>query len=321
MSGAFTHHGGALAAAARHYGGAVADWLDLSTGINPVPWPGEIRPDWRSLPDRDALIAMEAAAARHFGVDPAFCCAVPGSEIALRLIGRWLGKGTYHWPSYRTHAAAFPDGAAGDWMSASGALLLANPNNPDGRMTPGQDLRVWHDALAARDGWLMVDEAFADATPDVSVAHHVGRWERLIVLRSFGKFFGLAGLRLGFVLGPGQVIAMLRAILGDWPLGAGALAAGDAAYRDGAWIAQARRDLARRAGRMDGLLAGRGLKVLGQCPHFRLIEDGDTQALFARLAHRKILTRPFDYDLRRLRLGIPAREADWARLEEALRDG
>jgi cobalamin biosynthetic protein CobC len=175
--------------------------------------------------------------------------------------------------------------------------------------------------LAACDGWLMVDEAFADATPDVSVAHRVGRWERLIVLRSFGKFFGLAGLRLGFVLGPGEVIAMLRAILGDWPLGAGALAAGDAAYRDGAWIEQARRDLARRAGRMDGLLAGHGLKALGQCPHFRLIEDGDAQALFARLAHRKILTRPFDYDLRWLRLGIPAREADWARLEEALRDG
>ncbi|NOW45813.1 cobalamin biosynthetic protein CobC [Novosphingobium sp. SG751A] len=317
MSGGFTYHGGALAAAARHFGGQ--DWLDLSTGINPTPWPGVIEADWQRLPEREALVALEAAAAAHFGVSPEYCCAVPGSEMALRVIGQWLGRGAYRWPSYRTHAAAFPDGAAGDGPGSTRAFLLANPNNPDGRITPARDLQVWHDDLAARDGWLVVDEAFADATPEVSLAGRVGEWPRLIVLRSFGKFFGLAGLRLGFVLGPEPVMAMLRGILGDWPLGAGALAAGHAAYRDGPWIAQARRDLAARAGRMDDLLASHGFKVLGECPHFRLIEGVDS--LFGRLARHRILTRPFDYDPRWLRLGIPAAQEDWLRLDRALGNG
>ena len=331
MSGAFTHHGGALAEAVRHFGGSATDWLDLSTGINPSPWPGRVEADWRHLPDRGALLAMEAAAAAHFGVAPDLCCAVPGSEMALRIIG-WIigriiggqaGQGAYHWPSYRTHAAAFPDGMA----VAEGlpedhrALLLANPNNPDGRVTPEASLCAWHRELAGRDGWLVVDEAFADATPDVSVARHVGTWSRLIVLRSFGKFFGLAGLRLGFVLGPAEVMAMLRALLGDWPVCAGALAAGKEAYRDAAWIAQARLDLAARAGRMDALLARAGVKALGQCPHFRLIEDAHAHDLFTRLARARILTRPFDYDPRWLRLGIPAADQDWARLEQALSNG
>lgn len=317
MSGAFTHHGGALAAAAAHFGGE--DWLDLSTGINPAPWPGVIEADWQRLPEREALLALEAAAAAHFGVAPASCCAVPGSEMALRLIGRWIGAGAYRWPAYRTHAAAFADGAAADAPGAQRGFLLANPNNPDGRITPIAQLEAWHDDLAARDGWLMVDEAFADATPEVSVAGHVGNWRRLIVLRSFGKFFGLAGLRLGFVLGPEPVLAMLRAILGDWPLGAGALVAGAAAYGDAPWIAGARRDLAARAARMDALLAAHGFAALGTCPHFRLIVDAP--GLFDRLARHCILTRPFDYNPRWLRLGIPAAQADWARLQEALRNG
>ncbi|WCT79611.1 aminotransferase class I/II-fold pyridoxal phosphate-dependent enzyme [Novosphingobium humi] len=317
MSGAFTHHGGALAAATRHFGGG--DWLDLSTGINPVPWPGAIEADWQRLPEREALAALEEAAAAHFGVAAQYCCAVPGSEMALRLIGQWAGRGAYRWPAYRTHAAAFPDGAAAEGPEGRRAFLLANPNNPDGRITPAEPLRAWHDDLAARDGWLVVDEAFADATPEVSVAGRVGAWPRLIVLRSFGKFFGLAGLRLGFVLGPGPVVAMLRAILGDWPLGAGALAAGVAAYRDTPWIAGARRDLAARAGRMDELMAAHGFKARGACPHFRLIEGA--QDLFDRLARHRILTRPFDYDPHWLRLGIPAAQADWRRLDEALGDG
>jgi hypothetical protein len=173
--------------------------------------------------------------------------------------------------------------------------LLANPNNPDGRIVARDDLRDWHDRLMRRDGWLVVDEAFADAAPQFSVSSKVGQWPRLITLRSFGKFFGLAGLRLGFVLAPPEVTAMLRAILGDWPLSAGAIAMGRAAYQDAAWIAQARRDLAQRATQMDRLLAGHGLKTRGACPHFRLIEDDAAQTLFNTLAQAHILSRPFDY--------------------------
>lgn len=321
MMAELAYHGGGLTTAAARFGGRVQDWLDLSTGINPAPWRGDVALDWTRLPEPGALAALETAAADHFGAPRQLCCAVPGSEMALRLIGGWLGEGAYLWPAYRTHAAAFARGVAAVGPQGHRALLLANPNNPDGRVVPAAQLRAWHEDLSARDGWLVVDEAFADATPDMSVAGHVGAWPRLIVLRSFGKFFGLAGLRLGFVLGPAPVIGMLRALLGDWPIGAAALAMGGAAYRDGAWIARARGDLAMRAARMDQVLARHGWPARGGCPHFRLIERDGAQALFARLAHRRILTRPFDYDPRWLRLGIPAREADWKRFEEALADG
>lgn len=325
MSGHFTHHGGALAAAARHYGGNAADWLDLSTGINPAPWRGRVQIDWHRLPDHQALLDLEAAAARHFGAPADLCCAVPGSEMALRLLGMLLGeaRAAYRWPAYRTHAAAF-HGAMPireELPAHRRLLLLANPNNPDGRIIPAPDLQAWHQALAARDGWLVVDEAFADATPELSVAPQIGLWRRLIVLRSFGKFFGLAGCRLGFVLGPPEIIAPLRQLLGDWPLSAGALAAGQAAYGDAGWIGRARRDLAGRAAHMDDLLSAHGWAAKGACPHFRLIADDRAPRLFAHLARHRILTRPFDYDPRWLRLGIPGRKADWARLAEALRDG
>ena len=327
MMAGFTHHGGGIAQAMRQFGGEAGDWLDLSTGINPAPWPGMAAPDWRALPDAGALAALEAAAAGHFGVVPAHCCAVPGSEMGLRLIGRLIGgRAAYLWPAYRTHGAAFADavpvlGPDQGLPDDAVTLLLANPNNPDGRVLEPDRLRLWHDRLAARRGWLVVDEAFADATPGVSVAGHVGAWRRLVVLRSFGKFFGLAGLRLGFVLGPEAVLAPLRAMLGDWPLGAGALAMGAAAYADAPWIAQARADLAQRAGRMDALLARYGWQAQGQCPHFRLMADDRAAGLFARLARHRILSRPFDYDPRWLRLGVPAAEADWARLGRALGDG
>jgi cobalamin biosynthetic protein CobC len=143
--------------------------------------------------------------------------------MALRLMGQWLGRGAYHWPSYRTHASAFPEGA-GDINSGTAALLLANPNNPDGRIVARDDLRDWHDRLMRRDGWLVVDEAFADAAPQRSVQGRA--MAKADYLALFGKFFGLAGLRLGFVLAPPEVTAMLRAILGDWPLSAGAIAMG-----------------------------------------------------------------------------------------------
>ena len=328
MIAAFTRHGGKLAEARAIYGDGVGPWLDLSTGINPVPWPGagEIPHDWRALPDPAGLATLEAAAARHFGVAAQLCCAVPGSDIALRLLGTVLDlPGAYLAPGYSGHAAAFADGTplAGFVARPKGslALLLANPNNPDGRVRAPNLLLEWRDALAEREGWLVVDEAFADATPAISVARHVRADQRLIVLRSFGKFFGLAGLRLGFVLAPPPVIAAFRRLLGDWPVSAAALAIGTAAYADSGWIARARRALPRRAAALDAVLRACGLEPQGACPHFRLIDSERAGALFVRAARHGILTRPFDAAPRWLRLGVPADEADLARLHRALTDG
>jgi cobalamin biosynthetic protein CobC len=330
MTAVFTHHGGGLAQAAAHYGGEPSDWLDLSTGINPVPWPAERSGlgaiDWHHLPEPGALAELESAAARYFGVDPHHCCAVPGSELGMRLLGHLLdGRAAYGWPAYRSHGEVFADAVAWPVSAASfpadcASLMLANPNNPDGRLLPLEPLQAWQSQCATRGGWLVVDEAFADACPAMSIAGQVSDDARLIVLRSFGKFFGWAGLRLGFVLGPRDVLAALRAMLGDWPLGAAALAYGAAAYRDADWIAKARQDLALRARRMDDLLRFYGWNALGHCPHFRLIEDDAAPRIFTTLARHHILTRPFDYRPDWLRLGIPAQEADWVRLEQALSD-
>lgn len=326
MTGRWTWHGGGLAAARAHYGDAAGPWIDLSTGINPHGWPpaDRIAIDWRHLPDEGDLRALEQAAAAHFGADPAHVCAVPGTEIGLRLIGERLDGPAFHRsPSYRTHGDMMPGSRAvtADRLDeADGAtLILANPNNPDGGSLAAASML---DLLGRRgNGWLLVDEAFADTDPAPTMAGQVAEERRLIVFRSFGKFFGLAGVRLGFVLGPRVVIDPLRQRLGAWPLSAAAIAIGMAAYRDRGWIDAMRMRLVGDAAALDAVLRRAGFDAVGDCPLFRLIETDDAMALFERLARRSILTRPFDEQPRWLRLGLPADEAALARLEAALGDG
>ncbi|MBL7439156.1 threonine-phosphate decarboxylase, partial [Escherichia coli] len=111
-------------------------------GINPHPWPGAdaLTIDWRRLPGQEDLAGLEAEAAGHFGIDPRHVCAVPGTELGLRLAGRLLGgPARYLAPTYRTHgemiagaAPIEPDALDAD----NGTLILANPNKPDGRILP-----------------------------------------------------------------------------------------------------------------------------------------------------------------------------------------
>ena len=324
MSDVFRWHGGRLAEARLHYGTADEPWIDLSTGINPQPWPGaaQITPDWHALPDPAALADLEAAAAAHFGVVPAHVCAVPGSEIGLRLTGRLLEvPGCHLVPSYRTHAAAFASSEPlhePEDAPPGTALLLANPNNPDGRLFSPDRMRALLARQERQNGWLIVDEAFADCLPGSSIAGEIGEGRRLILLRSFGKFFGLAGLRLGFLLGPPSILTACRQWLGDWPLSAAAIDFGRAAYGDRDWIDATIAALADHAARLDGLLARHGLTPRGACPLFRLVETDDAGALFERLARRAILTRPFEDRPRWLRFGLPADDAAMTRLDAAL---
>lgn len=327
MTRRWTWHGGGLAAARAHFGETGDPWIDLSTGINPYCWPGAsgVDIDWNRLPEEGDLRALEQAAAAHFGADPAHVCAVPGTEIGLRLIGEQLDGPVFHRsPSYRTHGAMVP-GAKPVVMErlaqADGeTLILANPNNPDGRWLDEPAMLTLLDRRGER-GWLIVDEAFADTDPKPAMAAQVAEDRRLIVFRSFGKFFGLAGLRLGFVLGPRSIIDPLRARLGAWPLSAAAITIGSAAYRDVAWIGITRNRLAKAAAALDTVLRGAGFTAIGACPLFRLIETGEAMALFERLARHAILTRPFDEQPHWLRFGLPADRQALARLEAALRGG
>lgn len=319
-------HGGALAAAAAHFGQPESAWLDLSTGINPESWPGaaSLAFSWRGLPDPAETAALERACADYLGVESAHVCALPGSETGLRLLGRLLPDSVcVASPGYGTHREMAPDACPVAPDALEGAdgktLVLANPANPQGLLRPRAAMEQ---LLAARGaGWLVVDEAFADACPDDSMAPLVNDGTRLVVLRSFGKFFGLAGLRLGFLLAPVAIGRTMRGLLGAWPVSTAAIAIGRAALRDRVWIGDARRRLGTRAARLDRILRRAGLEPRGECPLFRLTESPDAQAVFLRLAQRAILARPFSYAPRWLRFGLPGDDAGFARLEEALLDG
>lgn len=322
--GAF-RHGGRLHEAMAAYPDAPRPWLDLSTGINPEPWPGPRAPAeaLRRLPDSAQLTALEAVAARAFRVDdPGRVVALPGAEAGLRLLPNLIGgvQTALVAPIYGGHAEAWEPRAArlihaADDAGDADVLVLVNPNNPDGRRIERDALVALITARSARGRWTVVDESFVEVVPDLSVADLA--IERLVVLRSFGKFYGLPGARLGFVITSNELAREVRVLLGDWPLSADALALGLAAYADDAWRATTQARLAAQAGKLDALLTRAGLNVLGGCDLFRWVAAPDAHALFSRLAEQGVLVRPFADRPDRLRFGLPSRR-DFKRLRDVL---
>jgi cobalamin biosynthetic protein CobC len=323
-----TFHGGRLDEAAARFPDA-PPWLDLSTGINPFAWAVEgVGPiDQRRLPSPTGLAALERAASRMFGADGLAVAAVPGSEIGLRLIARLdLPK---PWrivaPNYRTHQDALPCAEAIDTTTLAsdaargGTVMLANPNNPDGALYAPEALLALARTLRSAGGVLVVDEAFADAVPGASLLPLMSPEDRVLIFRSFGKFFGLAGVRLGFACGAADLVAGIAGQLGSWPVSAAAIAIGTAAYADAAWIDATRLRLPDACAVLDEVLRWHGFAPRGACPLFRLIETADAGAIFERLGRAGILARPFDYAPHWLRIGLPGRPDEVARLDEALR--
>ncbi|NNG04622.1 MAG: threonine-phosphate decarboxylase, partial [Inquilinus sp.] len=278
-------HGGDLAWAERRFGRPAAGWVDLSTGINPWPYPLPTLPAeaWARLPDAAALGALEAAAAGCYGApSPEHIAAAPGTQALIRLLPRLRppGRVAVVGPTYAEHAAGWRDAGhrvvdAADPLDAEAAaadpvaaatgtdiVVVTNPNNPDGRTHAPEALLAAAEALAARGRLLLVDEAFADVAPEVSLAPHCGR-PGLVVLRSFGKFFGLAGLRLGFALAEPALAATIRAALGPWPVAGPAIAVARTALADRAWIAGTRARLAEAAAELRATLAAAGLAIVG----------------------------------------------------------
>lgn len=309
----FCEHGGRLATARACFGDG--DWIDLSTGIAPWPYPAPASALDR-LPEPGALAALEAAARAAFGVPTAReVVAVPGTDMALRLLGMLLPARlpARLVPGYAGHRFAWPDAVAWTCGGEHDLLILANPNNPDGRCFDRSELLD----LASRMT-LVVDEAYADIDPQRSVADVA--LDRLVVLRSFGKFFGLPGLRLGFVIAAPRIATPLRALLGDWPVSAPALATGRLAYANHAWGAAQRRRLADMGEKLDSVMVAAGVAVVGSTPFFRLIEVADAHDLFRRLASQRILARPFAEISSRLRIGLPADDAQLARLADVMKD-
>jgi cobalamin biosynthetic protein CobC len=195
-------------------------------------------------------------------------------------------------------------------------LLLVNPNNPTGESFSPEQLLAWHAALASRGGWLVVDEAFMDATPEQSVAQYSGA-PGLIVLRSLGKFFGLAGGRVGFVLAWPQLLRELAALLGPWTVSGPAREAARLALSGRAWQAQDRLRLVHEGARLQKLLGRYGLAPAGGTALFQYCPTKQAASLHEALARQGILTRLFD-EPPALRFGLPGDVAAWQRLERAL---
>lgn len=327
-------HGGDLDRARAAYGGAAGAWIDLSTGINRVPYPmPALGPaDLCALPQRDARDDLIAAAREAYATRAAIA-PLAGAQAAIQLVPALVRErvtgaidARVVAPTYNEHAGALSGAGIAvravaklEDLAGADVAVAVNPNNPDGREYPPAELI----ALAARVGLLVIDESFADATPDLSLAPHLGEGgpENILILRSFGKFYGLAGLRLGFVLGASALIARLATMAGPWAVSGPAIAAGRVALRDAPWRARSIARLVDDCARLDALATARGWDLVGGTALFRTYTiPGGGAAAQERLARHHIWSRVFPYAQEWLRLGLPGSEEEWRRLGEALQN-
>lgn len=319
-------HGGRLRKAALEYGIAEADWLDLSSGL--APWPFAV-PEiplraWARLPETDD--GLEQAACEYYGA--AQVLPVAGSQMAIQLLPRLrrAGKVGVLSPCYAEHAEAWRrngyivrevvEQEVDFFIDNLDVLVVVNPNNPTGTSLAPARLLEWHSRLAQRGGWLVVDEAFMDNTPQLSLApfsHLVG----LVILRSFGKFFGLAGVRLGFVLAERKLLRLLAEQVGPWAVSGPTRVLGQACLLDTQAHERQRIRSAAASERLAALLEKHGFKPQGGCALFQWLSTEHAEALHEFMALRGILLRLFS-NTSSLRFGLPGEEADWLRLDQAL---
>lgn len=304
-------HGGGIDAAIAAYGGTRADWLDLSTGINPVSYPIPKIPQdvWTALPDEAAFARLYALARSFWNVpDSAAIIGATGASAIIAALPRVIptGEVCIPGPTYNEHGAAF---SASGWrlgQDPSHALVAVHPNNPDGHIWTIRDFEA---------AYTVIDESFCDVMPDQSLIHMASR-PGVVVLKSFGKFWGLAGLRLGFAVGDPKIIARLNDLLGPWQISGPALSIGAEALSDPAWADATRVRLAADATRLDALVVNNGTELVGGTTLFRLYKVKDASAVQDRLAEHHIWSRIFPYAPDWLRLGLPAPDR-WAQLEAA----
>ena len=319
-------HGGRLRAASLRYGIALVDWLDLSTGIAPYGWPLPVIPAsaWARLPEQQD--GLEIAVRDYYGVSNLL--PVAGSQAAIQALPRLVRNATVGIvsPAYAEHAAAWQreghrllelsEGGIERALERLDVLLLVNPNNPTGRRIEPQRLLDWHARLAERGGWLVVDEAFIDCTPEFSLAAFSDR-PGLIVLRSFGKFFAMAGIRLGFVLAHPALLEQLAELLGPWAVSGPSRVVATALLQDHAGQRLQRERLLADGERLAALLSAQGFAPTGGCALFQFCCTPSAAELHEFLAAKGILTRLFISPLS-LRFGLPADEQGWQRLQQAL---
>lgn len=321
-------HGGNLRAAQRRFGGD--DWIDLSTGINPFGYRARPpSPDaWQRLPEPDPELVR--AACDYYGAP--HLLPVAGTQAAIQALPRLradlhgparvtvaspsYAEHGHHWSRHGHTMGQVAYAGIDDAIADSDVVVICNPNNPTGATIAPARVLDWTERLAARGGWLVVDQAFGDTARELSVAAHAGR-PGLVVLQSVGKFFGLAGLRLGFVGAEPAVLAALEDMLGPWAVSGPAQEIALSSLRDYGWQQATHARLVRDGARMRTLLARYGIEA-GGTPLFHWWAEPQAERFHEHMAQRAIWVRLFPQAAHGIRMGLPAHEAHWQRIETAL---
>lgn len=324
-------HGGNLRQAAKLYAIPLENWIDLSTGINPCPWlPSDIPSTvWQRLPESDDDLLPVAQ--RYYGCDNLLPLA--GSQAAIQTLPycRQRSRIGIVSPCYAEHAHCWekadhsvvyikPD-QIDLFIPGLDILLLANPNNPDATHYSVEQLLGWHQRLIKDNGWLIVDEAFIDSTPEKSLLPHCKTMpEGLIVLRSIGKFFGLAGIRLGFLAAEPKLLQQVAQRQGAWAVSHPARWLGQHALVDQQWQIQTRHFLRRQSKKLQHLLAQSfPAYEIKRSHYFCYMQHPQAEHIKQHLAQQGIWTRTFKKPAA-LRLGLPADNSELQRLQEALKN-
>lgn len=309
-------HGGAVDLMRKVFPSAPEPWIDLSTGVNPWAYPTDdlAVSDLRRLPTATAYAACRSAMALTFGAEEEAVLVGPGSELLIRLLPTVIAPRhvAILSPAYGAHADVWKAADCNvtavdsplDVSSEVDVLVLCNPGYADGKLYTPETLERLRSRLARRNGWLIVDEAYADLNPQASLASRGGS-DGLIVFRSAGKFFGLPGARLGALIAPSQIQAAMVERLGAWPVSSLALRIGKQAYGDLGWQAETRRRLGRACRRLDRILADAGFASACGTSLYRVIEIPSATETWSRLARRGIYVRRFPWTEDHLRIGLP----------------
>ena len=322
-------HGGDLDAARHRFPDAPEPWIDLSTGINPVPWPVPVLDDaiLSRLPQASDELALRQAAARRYAVpDVDRVVAAPGTQALIQIVPRLMARSrvaivgpTYgeHLQCWLRQGHAVHEVATVAEAGCADVVVLVNPDNPTGRRVGRDELLRLATELGRRNGLLVADEAFTDAVEgDIGLASIAS--EAILVLRSFGKIYGLAGLRLGFAVAPPALARRLREWLGPWAVSGPAIEIGRRALADDDWLAAARLRLAADAARLDDILRRSGGTIIGGTPLFRLVRHERAGHLADGLGRHGIHVRRFGHQPAWLRFGLPGAQSEWDRLRQAL---
>ena len=323
-------HGGNLDEAARYYGHHLEDMTDLSTGISPLSYPlasDQFKSaDWQALPRKTEEDNLIAVARRAYNVvQTAELCLGSGSQSLLQAAARLMESACTVWipaPTYSEHGRVWQQAGhkvvtSADMPCDARCAVIVNPNNPDGRVYEREMLLQLADELSQKGGFLLLDEAFIDCNPALSLMASADV-KGLVILRSLGKFFGLAGLRVGFATGHKDIITSLRHQIGPWPLATPSITAATYALNDEKWAHMHRRELAVLLDRMQQILAASQIKIIGRTGLFITVSDPDARALHAVLAGQAIWVRAFEYEPEWLRFGLTADETVFRKVTACL---